>query len=84
MRSLGPILVIPPWNFPLAILTGMTAAALVTGNTVVLKPSSQSPIIAAKFMELVEDVELPAGVMNFLTGSGGKMEIFSSPTRERA
>ena len=48
---LGVGVVIPPWNFPLAILAGMTAAALVTGNTVVIKPSSDTPTIAAKFAE---------------------------------
>ncbi len=68
---LGVGVVIPPWNFPLAILVGMTTAALVTGNTVVLKPSSDSPVIAYKFMELLEEVKLPAGVVNFLPGSGG-------------
>jgi len=73
---LGPVIVIPPWNFPLAILVGMTAAAVVTGNTVVLKPSSQSPVIAAKFMELVKEAQVPAGVINFLTGAGGKIGDF--------
>src|SRR4030095_3066232 len=68
---LGVGVVIPPWNFPLAIMVGMTTAAFVTGNTVVLKPSSDSPIIASKFMELLEDIGLPAGVVNFLPGSGG-------------
>ena len=67
---LGVGVVIPPWNFPLAILVGMTTAAIVTGNTVVLKPSSDSPTIAAKFVELMEEVKLPAGVLNFITGSG--------------
>ncbi len=69
-RALGPVVVIPPWNFPLAILVGMTVAAVVTGNTVVLKPSSQSPVIAAKFMELVQEAALPPGVVNLLTGAG--------------
>lgn len=68
---LGAGVVIPPWNFPLAILVGMTAASIVAGNTVVLKPSSDSPVIAAKFVELMEEVGLPAGVLNFLTGGGG-------------
>ncbi|MCI0449132.1 MAG: L-glutamate gamma-semialdehyde dehydrogenase [Chlorobi bacterium] len=68
---LGAGVVIPPWNFPLAILTGMTSAAVVTGNTVVLKPSSDSPVIASKLMELLEEAGLPAGVVNFLPGSGG-------------
>jgi len=70
---LGVGVVIPPWNFPLAILVGMTTAAIVTGNTVVLKPSSDSPAIAAKFMELMEEIELPAGVLNFVTGSGSSI-----------
>lgn len=68
---LGVGVVIPPWNFPLAILVGMTTAAFVTGNTVVLKPSSDSPVIAWKFMELLEEIKLPAGVVSFLPGSGG-------------
>ncbi len=67
---LGAGVVIPPWNFPLAILVGMTTASIVAGNTVVLKPSSDSPTIAEKFVELMEEVGLPAGVLNFLTGSG--------------
>jgi len=67
---LGAGVVIPPWNFPLAILTGMTSASLVTGNTVVLKPSSDSPAIAAQFMEILDEVGLPPGVVNFVTGPG--------------
>ena len=67
---LGVGIVIPPWNFPLAILTGMTTASFVSGNTVILKPSSDSPTIAAKFMEIVEEAKVPVGVVNFLTGSG--------------
>jgi len=70
---LGVGIVIPPWNFPLAILVGMTMAAVVTGNTVVLKPASTSPIIAAKFMELLEEIGLPAGVVNFVPGPGGSV-----------
>ncbi|GAB4293882.1 MAG: L-glutamate gamma-semialdehyde dehydrogenase [Myxococcota bacterium] len=70
---LGVIVVIPPWNFPNAILTGMTAAALVTGNTVVLKPASITPIIAAKVMEIFEEAGLPKGVLNYLPGSGGEV-----------
>src|SRR5919205_3912295 len=68
---LGVGVVIPPWNFPLAIMAGMTVASVVTGNTVVLKPSSDSPIIAARFVELLEEASLPPGVVNFLPGSGG-------------
>jgi 1-pyrroline-5-carboxylate dehydrogenase len=67
---LGAGVIIPPWNFPLAILAGMTTAAIVAGNTVVLKPSDDSPIIAAKFMELMEEVSLPPGVVNFLPADG--------------
>jgi len=67
---LGVGIIIPPWNFPLAILVGMTSAAIVCGNTVVLKPSSDSPTIAAKFVEIMEEVKLPHGVLNFLPGSG--------------
>jgi 1-pyrroline-5-carboxylate dehydrogenase len=70
---LGVGVVIPPWNFPLAIMAGMTSAAIVTGNTVVLKPSSDSPTIAAQFVELMLSVGLPAGVLNFLPGSGGEV-----------
>lgn len=68
---LGVCLIVPPWNFPLAILVGMTTAAIVAGNTVVLKPSSDSPAIAQMFVELMEEVGLPDGVLNFITGSGG-------------
>ena len=67
---LGPVVVIPPWNFPLAIMLGMTTAALVTGNTVVLKPSSDSAVIAYKFVELMEEAGLPKGVLNLITGPG--------------
>jgi 1-pyrroline-5-carboxylate dehydrogenase len=67
---LGVGIVIPPWNFPLAIMAGMTTAAVVAGNTVVLKPSDDSPVIAAKFMELMEEVSLPPGVINFLPADG--------------
>jgi 1-pyrroline-5-carboxylate dehydrogenase len=67
---LGVCAVIPPWNFPLAILTGMTTAALVTGNTVVLKPSSDAAAIATMFLEAAEDAGIPDGVLNFLTGPG--------------
>lgn len=68
---LGTCVIIPPWNFPLAILVGMTTAAIVAGNTVVLKPSSDSPAIAQMFVELMEEVGLPDGVLNFITGGGG-------------
>lgn len=67
---LGIGIVIAPWNFPLAILVGMTASAIVTGNTVIIKPSVLAPIIAAKFVEVLEEVGIPAGVVNFLPGPG--------------
>lgn len=67
---LGVGIVIPPWNFPLAIMAGMTAAAVVAGNTVVLKPATPTPVIAAKFVELLEEAGLPAGVVNYVPGSG--------------
>src|SRR5271155_4535990 len=67
---LGVGAVISPWNFPFAIMAGMTAAAIVTGNTVILKPSSDSPTIAAQFLEVLEEAGLPAGVVNFCPGSG--------------
>lgn len=80
---LGVGAVIPPWNFPLAIMAGMTLAAVVSGNTVVLKPSSDSPTIAAKFMEIVEEVGFPAGVINFISGSAstGEAMVTSPKTR---
>jgi 1-pyrroline-5-carboxylate dehydrogenase len=68
---LGVGAVIPPWNFPAAIMSGMTLASIVAGNTVVLKPSSDSPTSAAKFMEVLEAAGLPDGVVNFCPGSGG-------------
>ena len=68
---LGVGAIIPPWNFPGAIMGGMTMAAIVCGNTVVLKPAHTSTIIAAKFVELlVDDLGVPAGVVNFVTGPG--------------
>ncbi|HVF91743.1 MAG TPA: L-glutamate gamma-semialdehyde dehydrogenase [Blastocatellia bacterium] len=70
---LGVGVIIPPWNFPLAIMAGMTLASVVTGNTVILKPSSDSPVIAAKFMEILEEASLPPGVVNFLPGSGSRI-----------
>lgn len=70
---LGVGVVIPPWNFPLAIMAGMTTAALVAGNTVVLKPASATPVIAAKFVSLLEEAGLPAGVVQYLPGAGGEM-----------
>ncbi|WP_127586894.1 L-glutamate gamma-semialdehyde dehydrogenase [Paenibacillus koleovorans] len=73
---LGVGVVIPPWNFPLAIMAGMTTAAIVCGNTVVLKPASPTQVIAAKFVELLEEAGLPAGVVNYLPGPGGEIGDF--------
>ncbi len=67
---LGVGVVIPPWNFPLAILTGMSSAAIVAGNTVVLKPSSDSPLTGWRFVEIMEEAGLPKGVLNFVSGPG--------------
>jgi 1-pyrroline-5-carboxylate dehydrogenase len=67
---LGVGAVIPPWNFPFAIMAGMTSAAIVTGNTVILKPSSDSPTIAARFIDVLEEAGMPGGVVNFCPGSG--------------
>lgn len=66
----GVTAVISPWNFPLAILTGMTTAALATGNTVVMKPAEQASVMGALLMDVAEQAELPAGVLNYLPGQG--------------
>jgi RHH-type proline utilization regulon transcriptional repressor/proline dehydrogenase/delta 1-pyrroline-5-carboxylate dehydrogenase len=73
--------VIAPWNFPLAILTGMTAAALVTGNTVIMKPAEQSPVLAAKLMQIIQNAGIPDGVVNFLPGVGEEVgpQLVGSP-----
>ncbi|MCA9209376.1 MAG: bifunctional proline dehydrogenase/L-glutamate gamma-semialdehyde dehydrogenase, partial [Planctomycetales bacterium] len=69
-QPIGVAAVIAPWNFPLAILTGMTTAALATGNTVVMKPAEQSSVIAAQLMNLFHEIGLPPGVLNYLPGAG--------------
>jgi RHH-type proline utilization regulon transcriptional repressor/proline dehydrogenase/delta 1-pyrroline-5-carboxylate dehydrogenase len=66
----GVTLVIAPWNFPMAILTGMVSAALVTGNTVIMKPAEQSAVCGAMVMEMFEEAGVPPGVLNFLPGKG--------------
>jgi RHH-type transcriptional regulator, proline utilization regulon repressor / proline dehydrogenase / delta 1-pyrroline-5-carboxylate dehydrogenase len=66
----GVALVIAPWNFPIAILCGMVSAALVTGNTVIMKPSEQSIICGAMLMEIFQEAGVPPGVLNFLSGRG--------------
>jgi 1-pyrroline-5-carboxylate dehydrogenase len=73
---LGAGAVIPPWNFPNAILTGMTVAAIVTGNAVVLKPASDTPLIAWKVFTLLEEAGVPDGVLNYLPGPGSDVGDF--------
>jgi RHH-type proline utilization regulon transcriptional repressor/proline dehydrogenase/delta 1-pyrroline-5-carboxylate dehydrogenase len=70
-RARGVGVVIAPWNFPLAILTGMTAAAIVAGNAVLIKPSDQTPVIAARLMDLIKEAGFPPGVANLIMGPGG-------------
>ncbi len=70
---LGVGIIISPFNFPLAIMAGTTIAAVVTGNTVLLKPANSTPVIAAKFVELMKEAGLPDGVINFVPGSGAEI-----------
>ena len=70
LQPLGAGVVLPPWNFPLAILVGMAMGPVAAGNTVVIKPSSYTPLMGALFMEVVESAGLPPGVINFLPGTG--------------
>jgi len=70
---LGVGAIITPWNFPLAILTGMTSAAIVSGNTVLLKPSSNTQVIAYKYVEIMKEAGLPDGVLNFIPGKGSEV-----------
>jgi len=69
----GVAFVVAPWNFPLAILCGMTTAALVTGNTVIMKPAEQSAVCGAMLMEILEEAGVPPGVLNYLPGKGSVM-----------
>ncbi len=70
---LGVGVVVPPWNFPFAILVGMASAAIVSGNTVVVKPSSDSPMMGWLFADIMEQAGLPKGVLNFFTAPGGEV-----------
>ncbi|TYB94786.1 MAG: L-glutamate gamma-semialdehyde dehydrogenase [Kosmotoga sp.] len=70
---LGVGAVIPPWNFCSAIMAGMTTAAAISGNCVLLKPASDAPIIAAKFVEILHEAGLPEGVINYVPGSGSEI-----------
>ncbi len=77
----GVAVIISPWNFPLAILAGMTVAALVAGNTVIMKPAEQSSVIAAKLFEMIRDAGVPDGVVTYLPGAGAEVGpvLVSSP-----
>ncbi|MGD6792648.1 L-glutamate gamma-semialdehyde dehydrogenase [Metabacillus indicus] len=70
---LGVGIIISPWNFPFAIMAGTAVAAIVTGNTILLKPASTTPVVAAKFVEVMLEAGLPAGVLNFVPGSGAEV-----------
>ncbi|HET7616460.1 MAG TPA: aldehyde dehydrogenase family protein, partial [Bacillales bacterium] len=72
-QSIGVGVTIPPWNFPFAIMCGTTIAPVVTGNTVLLKPAESTPIIAYKFMEVLEEAGLPKGVVNYIPGDPGEI-----------
>ncbi|MFC2948031.1 L-glutamate gamma-semialdehyde dehydrogenase [Virgibacillus sediminis] len=69
----GVTVTISPWNFAFAIMAGTTVAPLVTGNTVLLKPASATPVIAAKFVEVLQEAGVPEGVINFIPGSGAEV-----------
>src|SRR5690625_2190171 len=70
---LGVGVVISPWNFLFAIMAGTTAAAMVTGNTVLLKPASATPVVAYKFIEVLEEAGMPQGVVNYIPGPGSEV-----------
>src|SRR4051794_13761888 len=72
-QPMGIGAIIAPWNFPTAILTGMSSAAIVTGNTIVMKPSEYTSVIGAKVAEIFEEAGLPEGVLNFCPGYGGEI-----------
>lgn len=72
-QPIGVGVIIPPWNFPCAILTGMTMGPVSVGNTVVIKPASNTPVIGYKMAEIMLEAGVPAGVVNFLPGSGSEI-----------
>ncbi|MHB9148612.1 MAG: L-glutamate gamma-semialdehyde dehydrogenase [Thermoleophilia bacterium] len=72
----GVAAVIAPWNFPLAILAGMTSAALVAGNTVIMKPANPTPLIAWELADIFREAGLPAGVLSYLPGPGSEIGSF--------
>ena len=73
LQPIGAGVVIPPWNFPLAILVGMTVGPVAAGNTVVLKPASNTPLVGWGFMQVLEEAGVPDGVVNFLPGPGSEV-----------
>src|SRR5438067_13028168 len=73
-RAVG--VVIAPWNFPLAILCGMTAAALVTGNAVIMKPAEQSSVLAFRLAQIFLEAGVPCGALHFLPGAGEEVGEF--------
>jgi len=73
LQPMGAGVVIPPWNFPLAIVVGMAIGPVVVGNTVVIKPASSTPLVAWGLMKVLEEAGLPNGVVNFLPGSGSEI-----------
>ncbi len=72
-EPIGVVGIITPWNFPLAIPAWKTFPALVAGNTVILKPASDTPLLSLKLVEILSEAGLPAGVLNFITGPGGTL-----------
>ncbi len=84
LRPLGTGVAIPPWNFPLAIMVGTAIGPVAVGNTVIIKPSPNTPIIAGRFMQLVEEAGFPAGVLNLLTGQDADLgDALVDSTRTR-
>ena len=73
MKPYGVWAIIAPFNFPAAILVGMATGALITGNTVIIKPASDTPIIGYKITEIMVEAGIPAGAVNFVTGPGGEI-----------
>lgn len=73
LQPIGAGVAIPPWNFPLAIPAGMVMGPVAAGNTVILKPASNTPLVSWAFMKLLEDAGVPPGVVNFLPGSGSEI-----------
>ncbi len=75
-RPIGVGLVIPPWNFPFSIMAGMVISAVVTGNTVCIKPASDAPVTTCKFVQMCEEAGFPNGVINLIPGSGSEIGDF--------